>query len=131
MEDAYVRGARVETPPGMLARDAAWLVDRAGVMRGPAEVRAVAPAATILTLGEWLAVFDVVVVSTTPRAKEGVVVGMVGPRVVEEVAGVVDLIVGQVFGRGRAVNDAGGNATVGIGVGQEFGALKALLGDIG
>ena len=66
MEDAYVRGTRVETPPGMLARDAAWLVDRAGVVRGTAEVRAMAPSAAILTLGEWLTVFDVVVVGAAP-----------------------------------------------------------------
>ena len=131
MEDAYVRGARVETPPGMLARDAAWLVDRAGVMRGPTEVRTMAPAAAVLTLGEGLAILDVVVVGTAPRAKEGVVAGTVGPGVVEEVAGVMDLIVGQVLGRGRAVDDAGGDAAVGIGVGQGLGALKALLGDVG
>jgi hypothetical protein len=91
----------------------------------------VAPAAAILTLGEWFAILDVVVVGTTPRAKEGVMAGTVGPGVVEEVASVVDLIVGQVLGRGRAVDDAGGDAAVGIGVGQGLGALKALLGDVG
>ena len=100
-------------------------------MRGAAEVRTVAPAATILTLGEWLAVFDVVVVGPAPRAEEGVVAGTVGPRVVEEVTCVMDLIVSQVLGRGRAVDDAGGDAAVGIGVGQGLGALKVLLGDVG
>ena len=108
MEDAYVRGTRVETPPGMLARDAAWLVDRAGVVRGAAEVGTIAPAAAVLTLGEGLAVFDVVVVGATPRAEKGVVAGAVGPGVVEEVAGMVDLIVSQVLDRGCAVDDAGG-----------------------
>ena len=121
----------MEAPSGVLAWDAAWLADRAGVMWGAAEIRAMAPVATILTLGEWLAILDVVVVGTAPRAKEGVVVGAVGPGVVEEVAGVMDLIVGQVLGRGRAVDDAGGNAAVGVGVGQGLGALKALLGDVG
>ena len=131
VEDAYVRGARVETPPGVLARDAAWLVDRAGVMWGAAKIRAMAPAAAILTLGEWFAILDVVVVGTAPRAKESVMAGAVGPGVVEEVAGVMDLIVGQVLGRGRAVDDAGSDAAVSIGVGQGLGALKALLGDVG
>ena len=68
------------------------------------------PTVTILTLGEWFAILDIVVVGTTPRAKEGVVAGVVGPWVVEEVAGVMDLIVGQVFGRGRAVDDTEGRS---------------------
>jgi len=50
----------------VLAWDAAGLADRAGVVRGAAEVQAVAPAAAIFTLGEWLAVFDVVVIGTAP-----------------------------------------------------------------
>ena len=120
----------METPPGMLAWDAAWLVDRAGVMWGLTEVGAVAPAAAILTLSEQLAVFYIVVVGAAPRTKEGVVAGAIGPGVVEEVAGVMDLVVGQVFGRGCAVDDAGGDAVVGVGVGQGFGALKALLSDV-
>jgi len=38
MEDAYIRGIHMEAPSGMLARDATWFVDQAGIMRGPAEV---------------------------------------------------------------------------------------------
>jgi hypothetical protein len=130
VEDAYVRGTRVETPPGMLTRDVAWFVDRASIVWGPTEVGAVAPATTVLTLGEQLAIFYIVVVSAAPRAKEGVVTGMVGPGVVEEVAGVADLIVCQVLEGRRAVNDARGDAVVGVGIGQGFGTLKALLGDV-
>ena len=66
MEDVYVRGTRVETPPSVLAWDAAGLVDRAGVVRGAAEVGTMAPAAAVLTLGEGLAIFDIVVVGTAP-----------------------------------------------------------------
>jgi hypothetical protein len=51
VEDAYVRGTSVEAPPGMLAWDATWLVDRAGIVRGPTEFGAVAPMTTVLTLG--------------------------------------------------------------------------------
>jgi hypothetical protein len=130
MEDAYVRGTRVETPPSVLAWDAAWLVDRAGVMQGPTEVGAVAPTAAILTLSERLAVFYVVVVGTAPRAEEGVVMGMVSPGVVEEVSGMVDLVVSQVLDGGCTVDDAGGNAVVGVGISQGLGALKALLSDV-
>ena len=100
-------------------------------MRGAAEVRTVAPAAAVLTLGEGLAIFDVVVVGTAPRAEEGVVTGAVGPGVVEEVAGVVDLVVRQLVKGWRAIDDAGGDAGVGVGVGQGLGALEALLGDVG
>jgi hypothetical protein len=100
-------------------------------MWGVAEIRTMAPTAAVLTLGEWFAILNVVVIGTAPRAKEGVVTGAVSPGVVEEVAGVMDLVVGQVFGRGRAVDDAGGDAAVGVGVGQGFGTLKALLGDVG
>jgi hypothetical protein len=120
----------METPPGVLAWDVAWLTDRAGVVRGPAEVEAVAPAATILTLGEGFAVFYIVVVGAAPRAEEGVVAGTVGPGVVEEVAGMVDLVVGQLVEGWRAVDDAGGDALVGVGVGQGLGTLKALLSDV-
>jgi len=56
--------------------------------------------------------------------------GVVGPGVVEEVAGVMDLIVSQVFDRGRAVDDVRGDAVVGIGISQGLGALKALLSDV-
>jgi hypothetical protein len=99
-------------------------------VRGPTEVGAVAPAAAILTLGEGFAVLHVVVVGAAPRAEEGVVTGAVSPGVVKEVAGVVDLIVSQVFDRGRAVDDAGGDAVVGVGISQRLGALKALLSDV-
>jgi hypothetical protein len=130
VEDAYIRGTRVETPPGVLVWDAAWLVDRAGIMRGPTEVGAVAPAAAILTLSERLAVFYIVVVGAAPQAEEGVVAGTVGPGVIEEVAGVADLVVCQVLEGRRAVDDTRGNAVIGVGVGQGLGALKALLGDV-
>jgi hypothetical protein len=66
MKDVYVRGAGVKAPPSVLTGDAAWLVDRAGVMRGAAKVRTMAPAATILTLCQGLAVLDIVIVSSTP-----------------------------------------------------------------
>ena len=56
--------------------------------------------------------------------------GAIGPEVVEEVVGVVDLIVGQVLNGGCAVDDAGGDAVIGIGVRQGLGALKALLSDV-
>ena len=99
-------------------------------MRGPTEVGTVAPAAAVLTLSEWLAVFYVVVVSVASQAEEGVVAGTVGPGIVEEVAGVVDLIVGQLVEGWRAIDDAGGDAVVGVGVRQGLGALKALLSDV-
>ena len=127
MEDAYVRGTHVKTPPGVLTRDAAGLIDQAGVMWGATEIRTVAPAAAILTLGEWFAILDIVVVGTAPRTKEGVVAGTVGPGVVKEVAGVVDLIVREVFAGRHTVNDARGDALIGIGVSQGLGALEALL----
>jgi hypothetical protein len=66
VEDTYVRGTHVETPPGMLTRDVAWLIGRAGIVWGPTEVGAVAPATAILTLGEGLAVLYIVVVSAAP-----------------------------------------------------------------
>jgi hypothetical protein len=56
--------------------------------------------------------------------------GTVGPGVIEEVAGMVDLIVCEVLEGQRAVDDAGGDAVVGVGVGQGLGALKALLSDV-
>jgi hypothetical protein len=130
VEDVYVRGTRVETPPDMLARDVAQLIDRAGIVRGVAKVGAVAPVAAILTLSEGLAVFYIVVVGTAPQAEEGIVTGAVGPGVVEEVAGMVDLTVGQVFNGGHAVDDTGGNAVIGVGVRQGLGALKVLLSDV-
>ena len=56
--------------------------------------------------------------------------GTVGLGVVEEVAGMVDLVVGQLVEGWRAVDDVGGDAVIGIGVGQGLGALKALLSDV-
>jgi hypothetical protein len=114
----------------MLAWDAAQLVDRAGIEWGPAEVGAMAPAAAILTLSEGLAVVHIVVVGTAPRTEEGVVTGAVSPGVVEEVAGVVNLIVSQVLDWGHAVDDTGGDVVIGVGVSQGLGTLKALLSDI-
>jgi hypothetical protein len=55
----------------------------------------------------------------------------VGPRVVEEVACVVDLIVSQVLEGQHAIDDAGGDAVVGIGISQGLGALEVLLSDVG
>jgi hypothetical protein len=114
----------------MLTWDAAWLVDLTGVVRGAAEVGAVAPSVAVLTFEEWLAVFHVVVVAIAPGAVEGVVAGTVGPGVVKVVAGVVDLIVGHV-GKGRhAVDDAGGDAVIGVGVCERLNAFEALLCDV-
>ena len=50
----------------MLMGDMAWLIDRAGVMRGVAKVRAMAPAAAVLTLCQGLTVLDVVVIGSAP-----------------------------------------------------------------
>jgi hypothetical protein len=97
---------------------------------GPTEVGTMAPAAAVLTLGEGLAIFNVVVVGTAPRAEEGVVAGTVGPGVVEEVTGVADLVVCQLVKGRRAIDDAGGDAVVGVSIGQGLGALKVLLGGI-
>jgi hypothetical protein len=58
------------------------------------------------------------------------VTGAVGPGVVEEVVGVMDLIVSQVLDGGHAVDDPGGDVVIGVGVGQGLGALKALLSDV-
>jgi len=114
----------------MLARDAAWFVNLAGIVRGAAEVGAVAPTIAVLTFEEWFAIFYVVVVAVAPGAVEGVVTGAVGPRVVEVVAGVVDLVVGHVGERWRAVDDAGGDAVVGVGVCKCLDAFEALLRDV-
>ena len=54
----------------------------------------------------------------------------IGPGVVEEVVGMMDLIVSQVLDRGHAVDDTGGDAVIGVGVSQGLGTLKALLSDI-
>ena len=89
-----------------------------------------APAAAILTLGEWFAIFDVVVVGTAPRAKEGVVVGAVSPGVIKVVMCMGDLIVGHLLKGQCAIDDVGGNAIVGIGLGQGLGTLKVLDRDV-
>ena len=70
------------------------------------------------------------VIGTAPRAQEGIVIRVVSPGVVEEVAGMVDLVVSQVLKGGHAVDDAGGDAVVSIHIGQGLGALEALLSDI-
>jgi len=56
--------------------------------------------------------------------------GTVGPRVVEEVMGMVDLVVGQLFKGWHAVDDAGGDTVVGVGISQGLGALEVLLSDV-
>ena len=112
----------------MLVWNVAWLVDLTSVMRGAAKVGAMAPTIAILTLGERLAVLDIVVGGVAPGAMKGVVAGAVSPGVIEVVAGVADLIVGQV-GR-RAVNDARGDAVVGVGVCKCLDAFEALLHDV-
>ena len=112
----------------MLSWNAARLVDLASVMGGAAKVGAVAPTIAVLTLGEWLAVLDVVVGGVAPGAVKGVVAGAVSPGVVEVVAGVADLIVGQVGW--RAVDGAGGDAVVGIGIRECVDAFKALPRDV-
>jgi hypothetical protein len=55
------------------------------------------------------------------------VVGAVSPGVVKEVAGVVDLIVGQVLEGRHAVNDTRGDAVIGVCIGQGLGTLEVLL----
>jgi hypothetical protein len=114
----------------MLAQDVAWLVDLAGVMWGVAKVRAVAPTIAVLTLGEWLAVFNVVVISVAPCAEEGVVAETIGPGVIEVVVGMIDPVISHVSEGRHAVDDIGGNAIVGIGIHEGFDAFKVLLHDI-
>ena len=108
----------------MLTWNVAWLVNLAGIVGGAAKVGAVALMIAVLTLGERLAIFDVVVISAAPCAVEGIVVGMVGPEVIEVVAGVVDLVVGHVGKGGRAVNDPEGDVAVGIGICKCLDASK-------
>jgi hypothetical protein len=127
VEDTDVRWAGVEAPPSMLAWDATWLVDLAGVVGGAAEVRAMAPTVAVLTLGERFAVFHVVVIGITPGAVKGVVMGAISPRVVEVVAGMINLIVGHVGKGGRAVNDPGSNVVIGIGVSEHLNAFETLF----
>ena len=114
----------------MLAWDVAQFVDLAGVMRGAAEVRAVAPTIAVLALKEWPAVFHIMVVTVTPGAVEGVMAGAVSPGVIKVIAGVVDLIVGHVGKGWHAVDDTGGDAVVGVGIHKCLNAFEALLCDI-
>ena len=66
VEDMYVRGAGMKAPSGMFVWDVAWLINGAGIMWGATEVRAMAPVAAILTFGQQLAVFYIVVISAAP-----------------------------------------------------------------
>jgi hypothetical protein len=59
-----------------------------------------------------------------------VVVRVISPGVVKEVAGMCDLVIGHLFAGWRAVDDVGGDPIVGIGLGQGLGAFEALGGDI-
>ena len=114
----------------MLTWDAARLVNLAGVMWGAAEVGAMAPMVAILTFEEWLAILYVVVAAVAPGAVEGVVAGTVSPGVVEVIAGMVDLVVGHVSKGWCAVDDAGGDAVIGIGVRECLDAFEALFRDV-
>jgi hypothetical protein len=129
IEDMHVRWASVKAPPGMLMWNMTWLVDLAGIVWHAAEVRAVAPMVTILTLGEGLAVLNIVVISATLCIEEGVMAGMIGLGVVKVVAGMVDLIVGHVSKGGCAVDDPRGDAIVGIGISEGLGTFKVLFGN--
>ena len=92
------------------------LINLAGVVQGAAEVRAMAPMVAVLTFGERLAIFNIMVISTIPYAKEGVVVGAIGLEVIKVVVGVVDLVIGHMSKRRCAVDDPGGNIVVGVGI---------------
>jgi len=56
----------MKAPSGMFVWDVAWLINGAGIMWGATEVRAMAPVAAILTFGQQLAVFYIVVISAAP-----------------------------------------------------------------
>jgi hypothetical protein len=96
-------------------------------MRGATEVGAMAPMVAVLTLGEGLAVFDIVIVAVTPCAVESVMAGAIGPEVIEVVVGIVDLVVSHVDKGGHAVDDSRGNVVAGVGVCEGFDAFEALL----
>jgi hypothetical protein len=87
------------------------------VTRGVAKVRAVAPAAAILTLGQGFAILDVVIIGSAPRAEEGVVMWVVSPGVIIVVVSMADLVVGHLLEGWGTVDDAGGNAVVGVRIG--------------
>ena len=56
--------------------------------------------------------------------------GAVGLGVIKEVAGMVDLIVSQVFEGGCTIDDTWDDVVVGICISQGLGALEALLSDV-
>ena len=76
-----------------------------------------APLVIILTLCQGFAILDVVIVSSAPRAEEGVVTWVIGPGVIVVVVGMVDLVVGHLLEGQGAVDDAWGDTVVGIGAG--------------
>jgi hypothetical protein len=130
VKDVDIRWAGVEAPPGVLAWDAAWLVNLAGIMGGVAEVGAVAPPVTVLTFGERFAIFNIVVIGVAPCTVEGVMVGAIGPRVIEVVVGVVDLVVSYMSEGGHAVDDPRGNVVVGVGISKCLDTFEVLFCDI-
>ena len=54
----------------------------------------------------------------------------VSPRVVIIVAGMADLVVSHLLKGGHAIDDAGGDAVIGVCISQGLSAFKALLGDV-
>ena len=50
--------------------------------------------------------------------------------VVEEVVGVVDLIISQVLEGGHAIDDAGGDVVVCVHISQRLGTCEVLLGNV-
>jgi len=56
--------------------------------------------------------------------------GAIGLGVIKEVVSVIDLVVSQVLEGWHAVDDAGGDAVVGVGISQGLGALEVLLSDV-
>jgi hypothetical protein len=91
----------------------------------------VAPLATVFTLYQGPAVLNIVVISSTPGAKQSVVVGLIGPGVIVVVVGVGDLIVSHLLNGWGAVDNMRGDAVVGIGLGQGLSTFKALNGGVG
>jgi hypothetical protein len=56
--------------------------------------------------------------------------GAIGLGVIKEVVSVIDLVVSQVLEGWHAVDDAGGDAVVGVGISQGLGTLEVLLSDV-